>query len=432
MSEYYNEKYKNYYNKLSSSKGNSKVKYISEDSVNKLKTLKGHISSSNWEELAVTSLTDGVITNIENNTKVLDSNISNSLVKAKELSYNDLLPKLQKLKDKDDEYEKFLKIYNSASTSERRSLEADKAKYEKDLSNYKNDVDASILSIRKLNNGVKSTASSHRPVYMINNRRIMYEKDEDGKLVEVETSASSVKSGLTDKTSKSSTAKKAVDTKTQSTSQTKTADKTVPSKMIATAKDDKPAATKTSTTSTASSKTKSYKALGTNWKVVDTKYDVGEYAKVVAKNKICQTNNTSKYSDYCLAFSYVHASNLKSGNVNTAKDAGNYMHAGEFKTYVTGSKSTLMNKIYEEVNKGNPVILQVNGNSKGTARHFVTVVGYKDTVKSASSLTEKDLLILDSWDGCLERMDTKTSRFLTTGKQCGKKDYSGYRLQVVK
>jgi hypothetical protein len=91
-----------------------------------------------------------------------------------------------------------------------------------------------------------------------------------------------------------------------------------------------------------------------------------------------------------------------------------------------------MNKIYEEVNKRNPVILQVNGNSKGTARHFVTVVGYKDSVTSASDLSVKDLLILDSWDGCLERMDTKTSRFLTTGKQCGKKDYSGYRLQVVK
>ena len=427
MSEYYNEKYKNYYNKLSSSKGNAKVKYISEESVNKLKTLKGQISSSNWEELAVTSLTDGVITNIENNTKVLDSNISNSLVKAKELSYNDLLPKLQKLKDKDDEYEKFLKIYNSASTSEKRTLETDKAKYEKDLSNYKNDVDASILTIRKLNGGVRSTASSHRPVYMINKKRIMYEKDEDGKLVEVETSASGVKSSLTDKASKSGSAKKSVDTKTKTTSQTKTTDKSTPSRMIATAKDSQ-TATKTST----ASKTKSYKALGANWKVVDTKYDVSEYAKVVAKNKICQTNDTSKYSDYCLAFSYVHASNLKSGNVNTAKDAGNYMHAGEFKTYVTDNKSTLMSKIYEEVNKGNPVILQVNGNSKGTARHFVTVVGYKDTVTSASSLSEKDLLILDSWDGCLERMDTKTSRFLTTGKQCGKKDYSGYRLQVVK
>ena len=427
MSEYYNEKYKNYYNKLSSSKGNAKVKYISEESVNKLKTLKGQISSSNWEELAVTSLTDGVITNIENNTRVLDSNISNSLVKAKELSYNDLLPKLQKLKDKDDEYEKFLKIYNSASTSEKRTLETDKAKYEKDLSNYKNDVDASILTIRKLNGGVRSTASSHRPVYMINKKRIMYEKDEDGKLVEVETSASGVKSSLTDKASKSGSAKKSVDTKTKTTSQTKTTDKSTPSRMIATAKDSQ-TATKTST----ASKTKSYKALGANWKVVDTKYDVSEYAKVVAKNKICQTNDTSKYSDYCLAFSYVHASNLKSGNVNTAKDAGNYMHAGEFKTYVTDNKSTLMSKIYEEVNKGNPVILQVNGNSKGTARHFVTVVGYKDTVTSASSLSEKDLLILDSWDGCLERMDTKTSRFLTTGKQCGKKDYSGYRLQVVK
>ena len=95
------------------------------------------------------------------------------------------------------------------------------------------------------------------------------------------------------------------------------------------------------------------------------------------------------------------------------------------------NKSEMLGKVYEELNKGNPVILQVNGNSEGTCRHFVTVVGYKNTVTSAANLTEKDLLILDSWDGELERMDTDYSRFLTTGAQCGK-EYSGYRLQVLK
>ena len=80
---------------------------------------------------------------------------------------------------------------------------------------------------------------------------------------------------------------------------------------------------------------------------------------------------------------------------------------------------------------GKPVVLQVNGNKAGTSRHFVTVVGFKDGVVSGSTLQETDLLIVDSWDGELESMDTEKSRFMTTGAACHK-DYSGYRLRVFK
>jgi hypothetical protein len=80
---------------------------------------------------------------------------------------------------------------------------------------------------------------------------------------------------------------------------------------------------------------------------------------------------------------------------------------------------------------GRPMVLQVNGNKAGTSRHFVTVVGFKEGVTSAKDLKETDLLIIDSWDGKIERMDTETSRFMTSGAQCHK-DYSGYRLRVLK
>ena len=62
--------------------------------------------------------------------------------------------------------------------------------------------------------------------------------------------------------------------------------------------------------------------------------------------------------------------------------------------------------------------------------HYVTVVGVKDGVNS-SNIQESDLLILDSWDCNLERMDTSTSRFMTTGAQTHK-SYSGYYLRVLK
>ena len=405
MSEYYNEKYQNYYNKLSSTKETSKVKYVSEETVNKLKSLQGQISSSNWNELAVDRIANGVIANISDDSKILDTNIVNSLNEARNMSYEKLLPELEKLKEKDEEYDKLLNTLRSTTDeTTKQELTVKKTEMEKELKAYRNDVDNTISSIKKVSS-IKDAHGSHRPVYKILSRNLTLEKDEDGRLVEMLSSTGALTSSMV-KRSTTTSEKKTTETKTTS----KKVEVEVPT----------------------SSKTVRLNTLGGNWKVVNTATSVTDYASTVAKNKICQTNDTSKYSDYCLAFSYVHASNMKNGQVDNAAAAGNYKHSGEFTTFVNDNKQVVLNKVYEEINKGNPVILQVNGNSKGTVRHFVTVVGYKDTVTSGSTITEDDLLILDSWDGQLERMDTSSSRFMTTGKACGKKDYSGYRLQVMK
>ena len=368
MSEYYNEEYKNYYNKLSSSKETSKVKYMSEESVNKLKTIKGQITSSGWTELALEKISDGIITNIENEA------------------------------------------------------------LENTLKTYKEDVDKSITNIKNLNEIVKTGNTTGHPVYMINGKKIIYEKDETGRLVKLEAVSEVKSTAESTKTSSGSSAKQV----SQSTSATSASSskKVEPTK---TSTETKTEESKTSSSEeTSEGNVKHIELLGGRWKVADTKISLTDYASQVASNKICQTNDTSKYGDYCLAFSYVHASNLKNGNVDSAEAAGHYAHAGEFYTFVNDDKQVVLNKIYEEINKGNPVILQVNGNSKGTVRHFVTVVGYSEGRTSGNDLLEKELLILDSWDGQIERMDTSSSRFMTTGKSCGKTDYSGYRLQVLK
>ncbi len=404
MSDYYNETYKNYYNKLSSTKDTAKVKYVSEETVNQLKNVKGQITSSNWKELAVERIANGVLSNIEADSKVLDTNIVNSLNEARTMSYDELLPALEKLKTTDEKYDKVVSELKSATGDKKTELTEEKASLEKLLNTYRNNVDNTISKIKKVSS-IKDAHGSHRPVYKILSRNMTLEKDDTGRLIDISSAAGAVTlSGVKKATSSSS----------------KGASKSSGS-------------TAKSTTSKASGDgTVKLKALGGTWNVVKTKTSLTEYAGIVQKNKICQTNDTSKYSDYCLAFSYVHASNMKNGQVDNAQAAGNYKHAGEFTTFVNDNKQVVLNKVYEEVNKGNPVILQVNGNSKGTVRHFVTVVGYKDTVKSGSTITEDDLLILDSWDGQIERMDTSSSRFMTTGKACGKKDYSGYRLQVMK
>ena len=403
MSEYYTDTYKNYYEKLSSTKETSKVKYVSEETVNKLKNLKGQISSSNWKELAVERLANGVIANIEDDSKVLDTNIVNSLNEARTMSYDELLPALEKLKDTDEKYDKVVNKLKTCTESEKASLTSEKASLEKLLKTYKNNVDNTVSKIKKVSS-IKDAHGSHRPVYKILSRGLTLEKDDTGRLVNLQAAAGAATlSGVKKATTSSST---------KSSSTTKS--------------------TSTGSNSSSTTGTVKLEALGGTWKVVNTKTSLTDYAKTVQQNKICQTNDTAKYGDYCLAFSYVHASNMKNGQVDSAAAAGNYKHSGEFYTFVNDNKQVVLNKVYDEINKGNPVILQVNGNSKGTVRHFVTVVGYKDSVTSGSTITEKDLLILDSWDGQVERMDTSSSRFLTTGKSCGKKDYSGYRLQVMK
>lgn len=178
-------------------------------------------------------------------------------------------------------------------------------------------------------------------------------------------------------------------------------------------------------------KVKKVTLLDGTWVVADTKLDLQSYASYIMDGGVRQNSDTDKYSDYCLAFSYVHAYDLYNGTQGTAEMAGNYAHAGAFEDYINDDKASVMQKIYSEIMNGRPVVLQVNGNKAGTSRHFVTVVGFKDGITDPTKLTEKDLLIIDSWDGKIERMDTSTSRFMTTGAQC-KKDYSGYRLRVLK
>jgi len=166
--------------------------------------------------------------------------------------------------------------------------------------------------------------------------------------------------------------------------------------------------------------------------VIQSAVSVNDYLKVVSSNRIAQNNDTSVYSGYCLAFSYIHAYSLYSGNTSArASDALNYKYAGKFQTYID-SEDKILAVTYNEVTKGRPVIIQVNGNKTGTSRHFVTVVGIKKGV-TASTIKETDLLIIDSWDGKLETMNGKGSgtRFLTSGADCHK-DYSGYRIQYLK
>lgn len=172
--------------------------------------------------------------------------------------------------------------------------------------------------------------------------------------------------------------------------------------------------------------------LNGNYKVVQTPVSVSEYVNLIKKAQIAETKDLNVYSDHCLPFAYVHSYSIFSGDTSArADDALEYKYASRFKEYVNDSKEDVLEKVYNELVNGRPCLIQVNGNKKGTSRHYVSVVGFKNDVKNAKDLTEEDLLIIDSYDGKLERMDTTNSRFMITGAACHKK-YSGYQMYYIK
>jgi len=182
---------------------------------------------------------------------------------------------------------------------------------------------------------------------------------------------------------------------------------------------------------TLESSTHKWDTLSDSWTVVSTKAGIESYSKAV-EGKVSQNANSSLYGDKCLSFAETHAYALYTGNTgDSAATAANYPHGGSFTSWYSDSKQETLQKIYEQVSQGKPVVIQVNGNKAGTSRHFVTVVGFRNNVNETNQLSEKDLLIIDSWDGKVERMDQANSRFLTSGKDCGK-SYSGYYLRVLK
>ena len=174
-----------------------------------------------------------------------------------------------------------------------------------------------------------------------------------------------------------------------------------------------------------------------DYTLVATRNDVIDFAKAVLNQKITQLSDRSKYGDSCLAFAYYHAYRLYSGepyNALSAAIANDYTYASKFKVFNNDNKQEVLAKVYESITAGQPCVLHVNGNKAGTSRHFVTVVGYKNTVTSADTITDSDLLIIDSWDGYLERMDTTSSRFMISGHDTGRtgSEAYGYRVYTLK
>ena len=169
--------------------------------------------------------------------------------------------------------------------------------------------------------------------------------------------------------------------------------------------------------------------------VINSTISVVDYVKYIKANKICQTQSKDfRYGDQCLCFAEEHAHALVTGDTHkTAAQVNESYYSSSFiSSYDNDNKSIILNMIYSSLVSNKPVILQVNGRKDGTTRHYVTVIGFRNGITSASNLKDTDLLYIDSNDGGVYQLhDWGTPKFMTTGAKCGKK-YSGYQVYIVK
>jgi hypothetical protein len=131
------------------------------------------------------------------------------------------------------------------------------------------------------------------------------------------------------------------------------------------------------------------------------------------------------HPDKCLSFAYSYGLWID-GSTNTpiGGKAAEYPDAGAYRA-ISGSQGSMLAEVKRQLDAGIPVVLQVNGNRAGDSRHYVTVVGYR--AGAGSTITQNDLLILDTYDGLIEGMGSRGSRFMISGKDTGRTyDYQLY------
>lgn len=156
-----------------------------------------------------------------------------------------------------------------------------------------------------------------------------------------------------------------------------------------------------------------------------------DYANFLRRARVYQASDPL-YSDMCMGFADTHAWGLYTNNrTYTAENGAHYTGGGHYAKFIDSDWNKIQNILYNELLNGRPLVIQVNGRKDGTSRHFVTAVGFKKTVTEGDDLQQTDLLIIDSWDALIKRMDTPGARFFTTGEACGK-TYKGYYIFYIR
>ena len=151
--------------------------------------------------------------------------------------------------------------------------------------------------------------------------------------------------------------------------------------------------------------------------IVDTKTDLEDYEAYLQKYGIYQ--NAGLLGSQCMLLSQYYSVDLLSGKYtpkSTMAATGGSPATRMNEPCTSTDEQDVLNYVYNEINEGNPVVLQVTQKMtyKGW-RHLVTVVGYDSSVKSAEDLTPDKILVLDCVDGKVQRLSDRNRKLYNQG-----------------
>ncbi len=151
--------------------------------------------------------------------------------------------------------------------------------------------------------------------------------------------------------------------------------------------------------------------------MIDTPTAVEDYEAYLQKYGIYQ--NAGLLGGDCMLLSQYYGCDLLRGTYTskgTMADRGGSPATRMNEGCISDNEQDILNYVYNEVNEGNPVVLQVTQRMtyKGW-RHLVTVVGYDSSVKKASDLTPDKILVLDCVDGKVQRLSDRNRKLYNQG-----------------
>lgn len=400
MAVYFVDPYKKYYEELKNATALSSKKtdmINNSEMVSKtISRLQSQLNGALWSELGYKELVTNAIPALHKSSEILKSNISSCLAVAVDTALNSLLPVVSELKIKDEELEKKIEELNNL----KEPLPATEAVYDS-------------ITGKKIGEEETSSHKAYRDKKASLEKEIATLKESCEKLVNEANTYKEKINGLS------------------GGAQTVTA-VSIPTASSTTSVANYPGIKEyTLDSSMIVGQTDALINYG-EYYVVNTAYSVEDYQKHILDRRIYQSGSNG-FENSCSTIAHVYAKNLTMGyaydNIKAAVKDGGSSPDGYYNNnlYISDNKQDVLAEVYSELSQGRPVTLNC-ANSNG-GRHWITIVGFKTSVSSGQALKAEDLLILDPWDGQVERMDCSDSRIMATGSETGQtENYTGYRI----
>ena len=166
-----------------------------------------------------------------------------------------------------------------------------------------------------------------------------------------------------------------------------------------------------------------YSYDGSYFYVPNTAISIDDYASYVQNNGLYQ--NCYFMGNRCIELASIYAEDMITGDYTSKSQYTNSSIYNRMNDITFDSTSEIQECIYNEVLAGRPLSIQVSQKKGPGYRHFVTVVGFDSSVTSASDLTPENILVLDCFDGKIQRLSERNRTLTRWG------DTNTYRVNLA-